>query len=261
MSIATVLVALAAMLGAAPVLAQGTTPKPAFGLAPPAAERTIPAMPPVARPAEPRGIAERAWLWVLEGQRELTGAMTAAVRALKTGEAATSAAILAAISFLYGILHAVGPGHGKFVISSYALANERTVRRGILLSFMAAAIQALSAIVIVGILALLLNATSLQIKATEAWLETASWGLIALLGAWLLTGQVRLALAGRSGHGPGSPSRSWGGLGGLPATRPASASAGDLPHKGGGDAHDHSHCCGHSHVAAPRQLEGSWSWT
>ncbi len=50
--------------------------------------------------------------------------------------------MLAAISFAYGVLHAAGPGHGKAVISSYVVADGQTVRRGILLSFMAALIQA-----------------------------------------------------------------------------------------------------------------------
>ena len=140
------------------------------------------------------------------------------------------------------MLHAVGPGHGKFVISSYALANERTVRRGILLSFMAAFVQALSAIVIVGILAVLLQATSTQIRVTEGWLETASWGLIALLGAWLLYGQL----------GP---------LVRRARIRDQSHRHRHAPH------HDHDHihaadgsCCGHAHTAAANQLQGEWSW-
>lgn len=183
------------------------------------------------------------WLWVLEGQREMTRAMIAAVRQLKTGDSLTSAAILALISFIYGVLHAVGPGHGKFVISSYALANERTVRRGILLSFMAAFVQALSAVVIVGTLAIVLQATSTEIRATEGWLETASWGLIALLGAWLLYGQLKPLL--RS------------------ALRPVQ---GD-DHASHGHDHHHGHahaadgtCCGHAHMATPGQLQGEWSW-
>ena len=137
------------------------------------------------------GLYDGIWSFVLDGQREMTKGMTEALRQLKTLGSVNAALILGFISFIYGVLHAVGPGHGKFVISSYALANERTVRRGILLSFMAALIQALSAIVLVGILAMILKATSLQIKAAENWLETASWGLIALLGAWLLWTRLR----------------------------------------------------------------------
>lgn len=184
------------------------------------------------------------WLWVLEGQREMTNAMTAAVRQLKDGDVVASGLVLALISFLYGILHAVGPGHGKFVISSYALANERTVRRGILLSFMAAFVQAISAIIIVGVLAIALKATSIQIRMTEGWLETASWGLIALLGAWLLYGQVRPLVKRRAVR--------HGGDGHLHA---------HAHHGDGGHAHaaDGS-CCGHAHTASPAQLQGQWSW-
>lgn len=183
------------------------------------------------------------WLWVLEGQREMTNAMTAAVRQLKDGDVVSSALVLALISFLYGVLHAVGPGHGKFVISSYALANERTVRRGILLSFMAAFVQAISAIVIVGVLAIALRATSVQIRVTEGWLETASWGLIALLGAWLLYGQVRPRVARALGGGRVHGDR----------------------HADTHHGHDHAHaadgsCCGHTHMASPDQLQGHWSW-
>jgi hypothetical protein len=49
------------------------------------------------------GVMDRAWLWVLEGQRVLTTGMTNAARQLKTGNIVTSTAVLAAISFLYGI--------------------------------------------------------------------------------------------------------------------------------------------------------------
>lgn len=188
------------------------------------------------------------WNFILEGQRELTNGMTTAVRQLKSGDIVTSGAILALISFLYGILHAVGPGHGKFVISSYALATERTVRRGILLSFMAAFVQAISAIVIVGLVSIALSATSVQMRVTESWLETASWGLIALLGAWLLWGQIRRLMSQNRAAPPPAHNHAHG------------------HHDHHHHAHDHEHaadgsCCGHTHMATPSQLEGQWSWS
>ena len=54
--------------------------------------------------------------------------------------------LLVGLSFAYGIFHAAGPGHGKAVISSYMLANEVALRRGIMLSFVSAFLQALTAI-------------------------------------------------------------------------------------------------------------------
>ena len=98
--------------------------------------------------------------------------------------------MLAAMSFIYGVVHAVGPGHGKTIISSYVVANEETVRRGVIISFIAAALQALSAIALVGILAFALNASGLKINAWANQLETVSYALIALVGGWLLTTQL-----------------------------------------------------------------------
>jgi ABC-type nickel/cobalt efflux system permease component RcnA len=72
-------------------------------------------------------------------QREL--AMS--VKRLKSGNAAAATLALAGLSFIYGVVHAVGPGHGKTIISSYVIANEETIRRGVIISFIAAALQAL----------------------------------------------------------------------------------------------------------------------
>ena len=217
------------------------------------------------------GFFQDIWNFILVGQREMTKGMTDAVRQLQALGTIKAALVLGMLSFIYGVLHAVGPGHGKFVISSYALANEKTVRRGILLSFMAALIQALSAIIIVGVLALILKATSLQIKATEAWLETASWGLIAMLGGWLLWQQLR-GHHGHAGHAH---------VAAVP-THDHTHDHQDHGHVHGPDCnHGHDHAghvhgpscaheheadhvhdehCGHVHMATPEQLQGEWNW-
>jgi len=82
--------------------------------------------------------------------------------------------------------HAVGPGHGKAVISSYLVANEETWRRGIVLSFASALLQANVAVAIVGIAAVLLNATAGQMCSAERVIELASYALIALVGVRLI---------------------------------------------------------------------------
>src|SRR6266436_9815899 len=90
------------------------------------------------------------------------------------------------ISFLYGVFHAVGPGHGKAVISSYLVANEETWKRGVVLSFASALLQALVAVAIVGVAAALLNATAGTMKSAVDVIETTSYGLIILIGVRLL---------------------------------------------------------------------------
>src|SRR5674476_937205 len=66
--------------------------------------------------------------WIFAKQAEFYRMMSGTIRAAKA--AGSVAYTLMGISFLYGILHAAGPGHGKAVISSYLVANNETWRRG-----------------------------------------------------------------------------------------------------------------------------------
>jgi nickel/cobalt exporter len=128
--------------------------------------------------------------WVLRTQQSLQRDLATGVKSLKGEHAMAGAFMLAAISFIYGVVHAVGPGHGKTIISSYVVANEETVRRGVIISFIAAGLQALTAIALVGVLAFALNASGMQINAWSNQLEMVSYAMIALVGAWLLTTQL-----------------------------------------------------------------------
>src|SRR6185369_13894515 len=88
--------------------------------------------------------------------------------------------------FLYGVFHAAGPGHGKAVISSYLVANDETWRRGIVLSFASALLQAFTAVAIVAVAAVLLGATAKAMGDTVRVIEIVSYGLIVLIGLRLL---------------------------------------------------------------------------
>jgi nickel/cobalt exporter len=229
------------------------------------------------------------WSFVLAQQQRINRELAGAVKQMKTGNVLDATLLLAFLSFTYGVLHAAGPGHGKAVISSYVLANEKTVKRGIMLSFLAAFIQALSAIAVVGVLAIALNATSLKITATEKWIETASWGFVALVGIWLLYGQLSAIFRRRAAAAEASGAHTQ-----APAHEHAHAHTHGHSHAGCGcghdhhghahshahahhahshDAHQHGHdhghdhvhaadgsCCGHAHMPDPSQLEGPLSW-
>lgn len=160
-------------------------------------------------------------LSVHETQRDLHRRLAEAVRELKSGGAAAGATLIL-ISLLYGVFHAVGPGHGKAVISAYLLANERALRRGVGLAFLASLVQGLSAVLLVALLALLLGMAGLAVKQSTAYLESASYALVAMVGAWMLWSLLRPGTAGGQVHG---------------------------------HAHAPGHDCGHSHVPHPGVLE------
>jgi nickel/cobalt exporter len=200
--------------------------------------------------------------WLLAKQSEFYREMSGTIRAAKSDGSAVWT--LLGISFAYGIFHAAGPGHGKAVISSYLVANEETARRGIVLSFASALLQALVAVVIVGIGAWLLNATAKSMCGAERVIEIASYGLIAAFGArlvWTKGGGFMRALQAK------------------PAPAMAVAAAHphhdhDHGHHDHGHAHHHHHDddhhhddghvhdehCGHSHGPTPDQLAGPGGW-
>lgn len=117
-------------------------------------------------------------------QSEFYQKLVAALRAFRTNPEA--AWLLAGISFLYGIFHAAGPGHGKAIISSYVLASGDTLRKGVMLSFVSAFAQALTAILLVGGAAWIFNLTSLALQETVKSFETLSYALVTGLGIWLV---------------------------------------------------------------------------
>lgn len=167
---------------------------------------------PFARPAQgaPASVAEpsvfRQFTAYVSGQqRALYRRLAGSLRAVKTEHSALAVASLIFLSFLYGIFHAAGPGHGKAVISAYLLASERAVRRGIGLSFAASLAQAATAIVLVSSVLFVLKEFGITTKQTLGPLALVSAGLITAMGAWMLVSSVR-RLIGRvrttGAHGP-----------------------------------------------------------
>ena len=131
--------------------------------------------------------------WILAKQAEFYRQFSGLIRAAKADGSAAWA--LFGVSFLYGIFHAAGPGHGKAVISSYLIANEETWTRGVVLSFASALLQALVAVAIVGVAAALLNATAATMSRAVNAIEIVSYSLIILIGLRLLWVKGRALIA------------------------------------------------------------------
>jgi len=129
--------------------------------------------------------------WIKAQQRTFYGKMSAALSTMKRGSPFTAALTLMALSFAYGVLHAAGPGHGKAVVSAWLLANERQLKRGVMISFMAALFQAITAVVLVSVLLLTVSAAASTAKSMAIALEATSYGLIALTGIWLILQALR----------------------------------------------------------------------
>lgn len=175
--------------------------------------------------------------------RELAGA----IRALQDGGIQAVWGMVT-ISFLYGIFHAAGPGHGKAIISTYLLSQESQLKRGIFLSFASAFVQGLSAVALVQGLVGLVGLSRSDAKDTVPLLEMLSFGLIAIIGLVLIK-RAGLALYRKN----------------KPAIAHNHGHDHDLHHHDHSHDHDHAHddhtcsTCGHSHAPSAEMLDKNTS--
>ena len=108
------------------------------------------------------------------------------------------------LAFAYGVLHALGPGHGKVVVVSYFLSRDAQIMRGFLMGLQIAVFHVLSAAVVVALADLVLRQAFGGAPAEVAGVRLASYGLIALIGCSMLVQAVRRSRLRRR-----PASRSW----------------------------------------------------
>jgi nickel/cobalt transporter (NicO) family protein len=211
--------------------------------------------------------------WLLAKQALFYRELSGLIRAAKTNGSALWG--LMGVSFIYGIFHAAGPGHGKAVISSYLLANEETWRRGIALSFASALLQAITAVLVVAIVAVLIGATAKMMGDTVRVIEIVSYALIVLVGVRLLWVKGRAFLQTlRTVRAQGAPATAHAHADHAPCThhdhaheKPANHAHECGHHHAHGHNHAHDHGdeesvlpWGHAHGPEPEELAGPGGW-
>ncbi len=215
--------------------------------------------------------------WQSSFYKELTGL----VKAMKSD--GTAGLWLAAFSFAYGVLHAAGPGHGKAIVSAYVLANRETARNGAVLAMVSALAQGVTAVALVLVAAVALNATAMAMTEAARWFEIGSFALIAALGAWLTwrkvvrplvavhdrryapvqVGAGALAFAGAPGdhgHDPGHD-HGHGHQHGHGHHHGHAHDHGHAHHGHDHSHHDHGPDCGCAHAPAPDLAAGRLDWS
>ncbi|KAA5921415.1 nickel/cobalt transporter [Pantoea sp. Bo_2] len=144
---------------------------------------------------------------------------------------------LVIFSLLYGVLHALGPGHGKVVIATFLATHPSRVRTSIRLTLLASLLQGSIAILLVTVMLVLLKTSSRQLHLSSFLLEKGSYLLVIGLGVMIGYRALRSL---------------WRAL----RPRPAPQFRAFRPN------HQHDeHCgCGHAHLPTPQQMSGNISW-
>ena len=166
--------------------------------APKSAETQAPTAPPGALERSYRGLL----LKIAAVQGDLNRDLHAKLKEIETTGSILPALVVIGVAFLYGVFHAAGPGHGKFIVTSYFLARDGPVSHGIIMSGLIALTQALSAIIIVFVLVFAMGLGRIQVLGYAVTIELVSYALVILLGLYMAWGAFRGKDCDHS-HGPG----------------------------------------------------------
>ncbi|ELN9420060.1 MULTISPECIES: nickel/cobalt transporter [Enterobacter] len=166
-------------------------------------------------------------------QREVNQQMSGLLKAVAENPTKAGGSLLA-FSFLYGVLHALGPGHGKIVIATWLATHPSRLKSSIGLTLASSLLQGGVAIALVVVVLSLLRLPARQLHISSFWLEKGSYALVGVLGlllCWRALKKLRALL-----HKP--QFRAF------------------TPH------HEHTaNCgCGHQHLPTQAQLQNGDDW-
>ena len=156
---------------------------------------------PETRAMAPSGFFAPVTYFMLGLQREMTRHISRQLRAIRDGESGGALFFAAAMGLLYGSLHTLGPGHGKFVVMTYFLSRDARPWRGFLMGGQIALFHVISAITLLW-LADLLSRRVFGLPAGEIRaVQQASYASIALIGLYMLTRSLRALMRREDGQG------------------------------------------------------------
>ncbi|CAM6220852.1 Nickel/cobalt efflux system [Citrobacter sedlakii] len=166
-------------------------------------------------------------------QREVNQQMGALLKTVAANPAQAGGSLLL-FSFLYGVLHALGPGHGKVVIATWLATHPSKLKSSIGLTLASSLLQGLVAIGLVVLVLGVLQLPARQLHLSSFWLEKGSYALVGVLGLLLC----------------------WRALKKLRALLRKPKFTAFTPHH----TH-HENCgCGHQHLPDPQQLSNDDDW-
>ena len=149
------------------------------------------------------GLWQRAGAFVVKAERDFSRELNSHMAAIRRGDgtAALLGGILAA--FLYGVFHTLAVGHGKTVVVGYFLGNAARPIHGLVMAGWIALSHVLGAVVVAFAAHWLLRQMTMSPIEQNHWVRMVSFGAIALIGGWMLMGEVRRLRGQGNGHACG----------------------------------------------------------
>lgn len=138
-----------------------------------------------------------------EYQRRIQQTLSGSLRDIKSGSGSIAFWTLATVCFGYGVVHTLGPGHGKAVVVAYFLDSSRPRAwiEGVFAGAWIAFTHTLAALLLAGALKLFATAGLLGALREVRNVEIVSYILILAIGLWRLWAGITGRLHEHIGHG------------------------------------------------------------
>ena len=194
----------------------------------PASPSNAQSAPTPAQPVAEQSVYAKALAWMIN----LQSTMMRDIRRYMTSirDDASPIALLTGIwfAFVYGVVHTLGPGHGKMIVASYFVGHEARIWRGLLVGIQIAVTHVIASVVLVLIVDSTFKLAFGSEPAESWWIRLFSFAIIAIIGATMLISAVRASLGKGDGHGHDH-------------------------HHGHSHDHGHDHGDGHAHTHGGRE--------
>ena len=132
--------------------------------------------------------------YLINFQRRVNTEVATHMKAIEMGEDLGAFFFGLAIAFAYGVVHAFGPGHGKFIIVSYFIGREARIRQGLLMAAQIAIVHVIAAIIIVWLADVVLKAGFGIGLSDVPGVRTSSFLIIFGIGLYMLYQAVQISL-------------------------------------------------------------------
>lgn len=128
---------------------------------------------------------------VARTQAWISNLFTTSMTSMDQGKSLATVAFALLVAFLYGVLHTLGPGHGKAVVISYFVGEGGSLRRGVGMGVRIAIVHVFSAVAAVFLLDLAIRQTTGGAPSDYRLIRLSSYALIIAIGLWMLWKSLR----------------------------------------------------------------------
>lgn len=124
-------------------------------------------------------------------QKEIRSKLTGFAREIKKNPYGKSLWLFLGFAFVYGIVHAVGPGHGKSVVCAYFISRGGSMFAASFMSWLITLVHVGSATVAICLAYFFFSSGMSGFESMNHHLQTASFALVTVMGLWLVVGALR----------------------------------------------------------------------